>query len=346
MLGFQEKNGRKIFRFLYGLLYSFFIGEECFYFEHFLRLRRDDHRRRSLDVVLVQVALEIEVGQRLRIEIRRSLVIGRQQLAQLAVGLDLMLVLQVVLLHVVVHALRHLRAAHERALGLLEERAQLLRDDHGALEDGQHTGLRALGALLGLRAAAALARVLDLAVDTLVQALHLAEEGHHRLAEGVQARRHGLEVLVERRRGASRHHGGGHLLHGGGGNHHGRGHGGGGGRRLGLLGLGLGGRRRGDHHINYNGGGLLLGYTLGGGLHGGGGTHYTGSRGSLSGHFTRIVYFMSYRVSNFICRRSNSIYYSEYFTYCRFFFEVLPGLTINSDVTHKLIHNFINRGEG
>ena len=53
-----------------------------------------------------------------------------------------MLVLQVVLLHVAIHTLGHLRAAHQSALGLAEEQAQLIRHLGGALEDAGLAGLR------------------------------------------------------------------------------------------------------------------------------------------------------------------------------------------------------------
>ena len=76
----------------------------------------------------VQVLLQVEVGQ---------LLIGlhAQKSAQLGIRVDVVLVLQVVLLHVVVHRLRDLRAGEERVLGLAQERQELLRHLRGDLED-------------------------------------------------------------------------------------------------------------------------------------------------------------------------------------------------------------------
>ena len=222
----------------------------------------------------VQVALEVEVGQRLAVA-------DGQQLLQGGVGLDVVLVLQALLLHVVVHGLGHLRAAHQGAVGLAQELAQLISHLGGALEDagGTRLGVRAL---LNLHAALALASILQLAVDTLLQLLHLVEHGRHSLLQGVQVASHGLDVLIQSGGG---HHGGGHSghLHGGRGNDSG-----------GSLGLGgLGGLDCLHHRgSNSHGGGnsLLLGDLLGcgGSLGGGSGAHlYTGSGGSIRGHYTR-----------------------------------------------------------
>ena len=221
----------------------------------------------------VQVALEVEVGQGLTVA-------DGQQLLQGGVGLDVVLVLQALLLHVVVHGLGHLRAAHQGAIGLAQELAQLVSHLGGALEDagGTRLGVRAL---LHLHAALALASILELAVHTLLQLLHLVQHGRHSLLQGVQVASHGLDVLIQ---GGGGHHGGSHGgdLHGGGA-HNSDG-------SLGLGGL-LGG------HLNNRGssgdrGGdsLLLGDLLGcgGGLGGGSGAHlYTGSGGSIRGHYTR-----------------------------------------------------------
>ena len=141
--------------------------------------------------MLVEVALEVEVRQLLALR-------HAQQLLQRGIRLDVVLVLQVVLLDVVVHRLRDLRAGHQRALGLAEERAQLLRDLRRALEDGRGT-LDLNTVLVRLDAALALARILDLAVDTLLEALDLAQEGGDRLAHRRQVARDGLDVLLERR---------------------------------------------------------------------------------------------------------------------------------------------------
>jgi len=227
--------------------------------------------------VTVQVALEVEVGQELAVT-------NGQQLLQGCVGLDVVLVLQVVLLHVVVHALGHLRAAHQGAVGLAQELAQLVSHLGGALEDAQGARL-GVRALLHLGAALALAGILDLAVHALLQLLHLVQHCGHGLLQGVQVASHGLQVLIQSGGG---HHGGSHggHLHGGRGHH-------GGSSSSGLLGLGLGGLCHGGSHSHGGCGGssLLLGDLLGcsGSLGGGSGAHlYTGSRGSIGRHFTRI----------------------------------------------------------
>ena len=117
----------------------------------------------------VEVAREVEIRERLTLA-------DEEKLLERGIRLDVVLVLEVVLLDVVVDRLRDLRAREERVLGLAEEREELLRDLRGALEDAERTRL-GIRALLNLRAALALARILDLAVDTLVELLHLREHG-------------------------------------------------------------------------------------------------------------------------------------------------------------------------
>ena len=134
----------------------------------------------GLHVVAVEEALEVEVRQLLAL---RKL----EELLQRGVGLDGVLVLQLVLVHVHIHRLRHLGAAHQGATGLAEEGAQLIRHLHGALEDGRRTGLGALGTLLRLDPAAALAGLLQVAVHTLLQALHHAQQLSHVVAHGHHA---------------------------------------------------------------------------------------------------------------------------------------------------------------
>ena len=213
----------------------------------------------------VEVALEVEVGEVVSIS-------EAEELLERGIRLDVVLVLQVLLLHVVVHALGHLRAAHQGAVGLAQELAELVRHLGGALKDAQRTGRRTLG---GGCAALALARILQLAVDTLLQLLHLAQHRRHRLAQGVQVASHGLQVLIQSRGGASggglsgRHHGGGR-------HHHRRSRRSGGLR--GLHGLrGLGRLHNGSSHRGGRSGGRLLRNLGSGGLGGGrGGVHYTG----------------------------------------------------------------------
>jgi len=149
--------------------------------------------------VLVEVALEVEVRQLLALR-------DAEELLERGIRLDVVLVLQVLLLDVVVHRLRDLRAAHQGALALAEEVAQLLGNLRRALEDGRGT-LDLNTVLVRLDAALALARILNLAVHALLQTLNLAEERGHRLAHRGEVARDGLDVLLERggrRRGSRR----------------------------------------------------------------------------------------------------------------------------------------------
>jgi hypothetical protein len=169
------------------LFYFLFI----YVLSNHLRLRR--HLLR-LHVVVVQVALEVEV---------RQLVLNGhlEELAQRRIGGDVVLGLQVLLLDVVVDLLRHVGARDERARGVTEELAELIRDLRGDLEDGR----TALGRLLtlGANTALALAGILDVAVDTLVQALDLRDGGRRLLAERGQGGEDRLQVLIQRRDGRS-----------------------------------------------------------------------------------------------------------------------------------------------
>jgi len=242
-------------------------------------------RGNRLDVVLVEVALEVEVGQLLALR-------DAEELLERGIRLDVVLVLQVVLLDVVVHRLRDLRAGHQGALRLREEVAELLRDLRGALEDGRGT-LDLNAVLVNLDAALALARILDLAVHALLQALDLAEERGNRLAHRGEVARDRLDVLLERR---DRRRGGRRLS----------------GRRrdrrndnrrrdngnLGLGGLGLhdlllSGRRRHQGRQRRGGnrrrGRLLLRNNLLSNDLRSGGTHHTGSRGILHINFTHYL---------------------------------------------------------
>jgi len=241
-----------------------------------------------LHVVAVEVALEVEVRQLVAIR-------DGQELLERRIRLDVVLVLELVLLHVVVDTLRDLRAAHQSALGLHEEGTELIRDLNGALEDGGRARL-GIRTLLGLNPATALASILNLAVDTLVQALHLTHQVRRRLTERREERHHALEVLIERGCGASGDSS--DLLNRCGGHDHGCCDSGG---LCGdcLLGSGLcgrngcggnGGSRNGGSR---NGGGLLLSDLLSGRGGLGGGIHYTRGGGSLRGHFTHYAIFLA-----------------------------------------------------
>ena len=128
---------------------------------------RSRHGRR-LDVVAVEVALEIEVGEGL-------INTDGEQSTERSIRLDVVLVLQVVGLHVVVHRLGDLGAAHQGAGGAAEERQQFLRHLSRALKD-RRGALHLYTVLIHLHAAAALAGILHVTVDTLLQTLQLGLE--------------------------------------------------------------------------------------------------------------------------------------------------------------------------
>lgn len=177
----------------------------------------------------VEVALEVEVREVVRIG-------EAEELLERGIRLDVVLVLEVLLLHVVIDLAGHVGAGDEGALGLAEEHAELISDLRGDLEDRGTAGLGALLAL-SLDAAATLARILDLAVDTLLQLLDLSDHGGDNLAETREAPENDLEIIIEAggRRLGSDLSGSSHDRRGysGGGSHHDRGS-----LSLGRLGLG------------------------------------------------------------------------------------------------------------
>ena len=236
----------------------------------------------------VEVTLEVEVGELVRL---RHL----EELAEGGIRRDVVLVLEVLLLHVVVDLLRDVGAADQRARGVTEELVQLIRDLRGDLEDARATRLGTL-LTLGTDATLAATGILDLAVDTLVQTLDLRDHGADRLAERRERGQNTLEVLIQRRGRGSRLRGRRRGSRARGSRN--RGHRGNRGRhnsRLGRRRLAarldlLGGRRnyRGRRGNNYRGSdnnnllNLLLN-LLGRGLRNDGGTHHTSSVGRIHG---------------------------------------------------------------
>jgi len=230
----------------------------------------------GLDVVHIQELLEVEVGQLVR---------GghAQQRAQLGIRVDVVLVLQVVLLHIGGHILGHIGAALLRAGRAAHECAQLRGNLHGNLEDRHASRLGGITLHLVL-ALALVSHLLDLA-RLLLQTLGLSHKLRHHLPQGEQARGQALHLGLQAQLGglsglsglSGSHHGGGDR---------GRGHS----HRLGLglLGLGGGHRGRGSH------GGRLLGLLrirlLGDSLGGGSGVHYTSGGDRSRGHFTRMPF--------------------------------------------------------
>jgi len=130
--------------------------------------------------VAAQVLLQIEDRQRITL-------IERQKLAELRIGLDGLLVHQIVGAGIGHYTLRDGRAADLRILGLAKERAELRGDLHGLREDA---GL-GLGTLNSLRLA--LAAAIGLLDDASRLLLNNLERGRGR-AEG---RLEGSELLVE-----------------------------------------------------------------------------------------------------------------------------------------------------
>lgn len=249
---------------------------------HYLGVGSALHLRRHgglLQVVGVQVLLQVEV---------RELLVGLhvQQRAQLGIRVDVVLVLQVLLLHVGRHELGDVGAALLAASGAAQEGAQLGGDVRGDLEDG-HTGRLGLLALHGGLALPALVGQLLQLGRLLLQALGLSHQLRHHLAQSQQARGHGLHLGIQ----AHLLHLLGHGRHRGRGSSHSHRRGSSGGRRgSGLGSLGLGGRG-GGHRGHHGGHGLLglLAYLLRHGL-AGSGAHYITGGGRSRGHFTHWTY--------------------------------------------------------
>jgi len=237
--------------------------------------------------VTVEVALEVEVGQRL-------INTNGEERTERAIGLDVVLVLQLVGLDVLVNGLGDLRAAHQSASGAGEEGEELSGDLSRALEDGRGT-LDLDTVLIEAHTAAALASILHLTVDTLLELLDLAKESGSSLTKSAEVSGDGTEVIIERCNRGRRGSGGG--LDGGRGHNDGcsnRGCSGGcssgglggaaglgcnGNCRGGNSGCGSGGRGRGRGSNSYisdgsnSGNSLLSDATRG---LGGRGRHYTG----------------------------------------------------------------------
>ena len=229
--------------------------------------------------MLVQILLEVEVGERLALR-------DAEELLERRIRLDVVLVLEALLLDVGRHGLRDVGAAHLAALRLREEGAEVIAQLGRHLEDGQARRLGDTVLIQLRRAALALASILDLAGNTLLELLELGVERGDRLAEAVQGTDHATDLITNRldrlldgrdrdralrrgRRGDNRRNNGrrsGDRLRGLRGTLD---------RRL-LLGNSRrrrrGGNRRRDDRLN----GLLLRYSLlGNGLRGGRGVHCT-----------------------------------------------------------------------
>ena len=147
--------------------------------------------------MVVEVALEVEVREHL-------LLLDAKERTELRIRLDRVLVLELVELDIRRDSLRHIGPALLGAIAHTEERAEVVRETRGELEDGGLAGLDllTLNGLLGL--AATLVRILLEAGDALLEALELRNEGADRLTDRVGLREHGLDIVLDGRDGRLR----------------------------------------------------------------------------------------------------------------------------------------------
>ena len=210
---------------------------------------------RRLEVVRLQVALEIEDLELIRLRERKELAEGR-------IGLDDLLDHQRLLLRIAADTGRDLRAGEKRALGDTEERAERIRDGRRLREDRLLLRRRGVGVGCGLACAAALGGALELAGDLLLELLHVREDRAERGAERVDLLdelvelRNDVDILDGRGGGSSldvrdRVDGGGDGRRGGDGGGDGRCGGGGSGGGCGGLLCGTLGRGGGAGHLFY-----------------------------------------------------------------------------------------------
>jgi len=246
--------------------------------------------------VVAQAGLEVEDAQSLALlEVARRV----EQESQRRISVDGVLVHQLVLLGIRRHTLGDLRAADLSTRGVTEELVQRIRHVLGDLERGGALG-RIIRTGLGLAVLAALARILDGALDLLLQTLHLGEQRGDGVAHRGQVASEASQVIVPRALdGISGRGRSGDGLSGGGNRGHGlRSSDRGLRRRSGLLhGLGLGRRglrsdgdrrnlrslRRGLRSNRRRDLGNLGDSLLGGG---GGGAHCTGGWDTIHFKFT------------------------------------------------------------
>ena len=85
-------------------------------------------RYNRLDVVALEVALEVENGDLLRLR-------DAEELTERGIRVDVLLVVELVRLDVVHNATGYIRTGHQSALGLTEEYAERIRDLLGLRED-------------------------------------------------------------------------------------------------------------------------------------------------------------------------------------------------------------------
>ena len=150
----------------------------------FLFLRRS----RRLDVVGLQVALEIQDLQLIRLR-------QREELAQRRIGLDDLLHHQRVGLRVGADTGRDLRAGEQSALGNAQERTERVRDGRGLSEDRLLLGSGDLTLReLDRTAAAALGGALQLARHLLLELLDIGEQRAESRAQSVDLLYNGIDL--------------------------------------------------------------------------------------------------------------------------------------------------------
>jgi hypothetical protein len=143
----------------------------------------------GLDVVLVEVLLEIEVGQ--------SLTSGDgQELAESSVRLDVVLVLQALFLDVGGNGLGNIGARHLRTLGLTEESAEVVAQLGRDFKDGEASRLLFTIGTLSASTALTLTGIFDFTVDALVELLELTVESGDNFTEAVELSNHAADFIT------------------------------------------------------------------------------------------------------------------------------------------------------
>jgi hypothetical protein len=146
------------------------------------------NRLSFLDVVLVEILLEVEVGELLSF---RNL----EELAERSVRLDVMLDFEVVGLYIVVEFLGDIGAGDEGACRLTEEAAEFIRNLGRDFEDGRTT----LGTFFtfSTHAAFTTASIFDFTVNTLIKTLDFSDHGRDGVTEGNEGGEDGLDVIIK-----------------------------------------------------------------------------------------------------------------------------------------------------
>ena len=143
--------------------------------------------------MVAQEALEVEDGQLLAC---REVGGKVQQLGQLCIRIDVVALHEGVLLRIASDLLGHLRAAHLGVSGVAKEDIQLRSDLLGHIEHRGALGRIGVSRTVSLAVLAALAGILDSAVDLLLQALDLSEEAGDGVAHRGQVANQATQVII------------------------------------------------------------------------------------------------------------------------------------------------------